>query len=66
MFIRFYILKKITFFQVEKLEHDSRQQHAELMHLRDERQSAIALALREKDDEVKKISIEYIFVFIYL
>jgi hypothetical protein len=38
---------------VEKLEHDYQQQHAELMHLRDNRQSVIASTIREKDDEVK-------------
>jgi hypothetical protein len=42
-------------FQVEKLEHDAQQQHAELAHLRTDRQAAISLALREKDEEVKLI-----------
>lgn len=37
---------------MEKLEHDSQQQYAELMRLRDDRQAAIALAVREKDEEV--------------
>ncbi|CAF1380955.1 unnamed protein product [Adineta ricciae] len=36
---------------VEKLEHDAQQQHVELMRLREDRQAAIVLALREKDEE---------------
>ncbi|CAM4758915.1 unnamed protein product [Rotaria magnacalcarata] len=40
---------------VEKLEHDSQQQHAELMHLRDDRQAVITLAVREKDEEISRI-----------
>ncbi|CAF0856308.1 unnamed protein product [Adineta steineri] len=40
---------------VEKLEHDAQQQHAELMYLRDDRQSAITLALRQKDDEILRL-----------
>ncbi len=52
------ILSKMIF-QVEKLEHDAQQQHAELMHLRDNRQSVIASTIREKDDEVKQIEFLY-------
>ncbi|UJR30253.1 hypothetical protein I4U23_017791 [Adineta vaga] len=37
---------------VEKLEHDAQQQYAELMRLKEDRQSAIAGALREKDEEI--------------
>ncbi len=50
-----FMYKINLFSQVEKLEHDSQQQHAELMHLRDNRQSVIASTIREKDDEVKQI-----------
>ncbi|CAF1155940.1 unnamed protein product [Rotaria sordida] len=40
---------------VEKLEHDSQQQYTELMHLRDDRQAAVVLAIREKDDEILRL-----------
>ncbi|CAF4082688.1 unnamed protein product [Rotaria sp. Silwood2] len=40
---------------VEKLEHDSQQQYTELMHLRDDRQAAIVLAIREKDEEILRL-----------
>ncbi|CAF1014974.1 unnamed protein product [Rotaria sp. Silwood1] len=40
---------------VEKLEHDSQQQYNELMNLRDDRQAAIALAIREKDEEILRL-----------
>ena len=51
---------------MEKLEHDAQQQHVELMRLREDRQAAIVLALREKDEEVKlSLDLEFDIDFIH-